>query len=260
MLRILVVDNNIELCSVLTEFFDSQPDMESAGQAHDGEEALIKLEELKPDVMILDITMPHLDGVGVLERLQSSGFEPRPRIIVLTAFSRDELVSRLTDLGVDYFIVKPFNLTMLADRVRQLSTEESSQLAPCNIGKSQERAKYQAKKQNETKEQIIIKLLHDMGVPPHFKGFVYLRDAVIFCENRGYVGGALTKEIYPSLANRYNATTGGVEAAIRNAVVAAWENGNREYISKLCGSHRGGRVPTNSLIIAKLAEEAGSIA
>ncbi len=252
MMRILVVDNNVELCSILAEFFDSQSDMETAGVAYDGEEALVKLTELEPDVMILDITMPHLDGIGVLERMAAMQLSNRPRIIVLTAFSRDELLSRLTELGVDYFVVKPFNLSMLADRIREFARERSD--SGVREGGYQDLSKYQ-RFPRESAEKRIVKILHEMGIPPHFKGFTYLRDAALMCQSRGYVGGALTKEIYPALASKYNATIGGVEAAIRNAVVAAWENGNTEYISELCGTHRGSRVPTNSLIIAKLAEE-----
>lgn len=254
-MRILVVDNNVELCSVLTEFFDSQPDMETAGVAYDGEEALTKLEETQPDVMILDITMPHLDGIGVLERMQGIQLKTRPYIIVLTAFSRDELVTRLTELGVDFFVVKPFNLAMLAERVRQFTKDVGHPVELNGTSYGQDLSMYHQQEKNENMEKRIIKMLHEMGVPPHFKGFTYLRDAVVMCQSRGYVGGGLTKEIYPTLATKYNATIGGVEAAIRNAVVTAWENGNTEYISGLCGSHREGKVPTNSLIIAKLAEE-----
>lgn len=256
-MRILVVDNNVELCSILTEFFDSQPDMETAGVAYDGEEALTKLQETQPDVMILDITMPHLDGIGVLERMQTIHLETRPYIIVLTAFSRDELVTRLTELGVDFFVVKPFNLSMLAERVRQFAQEIGKPIEVNSVSNisGQELLSPVRQESNESMEKRINKMLHEMGVPPHFKGFTYLRDAVILCQSRGYVGGALTKEIYPSLASKYNATIGGVEAAIRNAVVTAWETGNTDFISGLCGSHRGEKVPTNSLIIAKLAEE-----
>ncbi len=263
-MRVLVVDNNVELCRVLTEFFDSQPDMESVGEAYDGEQALTKIKTLSPDVVILDITMPHLDGVGVVERLNSMKLDTKPRIIVLTAFGKDDLITRLTRLGVDYFVIKPFNLTMLADRVRQftknfISTGERSagnheQSFDSTPLVNQDRSDSLLPGKNN-REQRVVKLLHEMGIPPHFKGFTYLRDAVILCENDGYVGGVLTKELYPALATKYKTTVGGVEAAIRNAVIAAWDNGNTDFIRQLCGTHRGNRVPTNSLIIAKLAEE-----
>lgn len=190
MMRILVVDNNVELCSILAEFFDSQPDMETVGVAYDGEEALVKLTELRPDVMILDITMPHLDGIGVLERMETMDLDPRPRIIVLTAFSRDELLSRLTELGVDYFIVKPFSLALLAERIREFTQEGPETGREIS---HQDHGKYH-RPVRELPEKRIVKLLHEMGIPPHFKGFTYLRDAVLMCQSRGYVGEPLPKK------------------------------------------------------------------
>jgi two-component system response regulator (stage 0 sporulation protein A) len=104
-MRILVVDNNVELCRILREYFATQEDLTMVGEAHDGEQALALIGELAPDVVILDITMPHLDGIGVLERLDSLSLARRPRIIVLTAFGRDDLIARFTELGVDYFML-----------------------------------------------------------------------------------------------------------------------------------------------------------
>lgn len=245
-MRILIVDNNVELCQVLREFFDAQEDLTVVGEAHDGERALVLIEDLEPDVVLLDITMPYLDGLGVLERIDTLKISKRPRIIVLTAFGKDDLISRMTELGVDYFILKPFQLQVLADRVRQFSC--------CTEMVEGTRSK--ASPINKTNTELTItKLLHKMGVPPHYKGFAYLRESVLMCVDQGYMGGGLTKEMYPALAQKYATTAGGVEAAIRNAVIAAWENGNTEYIRELCGPHWADRIPTNSLIIAKLVEE-----
>lgn len=246
-MRILVVDNNVELCQILREFFNAQDDLEVVGEAYDGEQALALIAELEPDVVILDVTMPHLDGIGVLERLDSLELSRRPRIIVLTAFGRDDLIARFTELGVDYFMLKPFNIKVLADRVRQFSR--------CTVPIGHiETAAVQASPVGSA-ESTTTRILHKLGVPPHYKGFAYLREAVLMCASSGYLSGALTKELYPALAERYSTTPGGVEAAIRNAIIAAWENGNQEAIKELCGHHNGDRVPTNSLVIAKLAEE-----
>ncbi|NLJ80580.1 MAG: sporulation transcription factor Spo0A [Firmicutes bacterium] len=245
-MRILIVDNNVELCQVLQEYLNNQQDLEVVDLAHDGEQALIAIQSLEPDIVLLDITMPFLDGLGVLERLKNLNFAKKPRIIVITAFSNDSLLSRLTAFGVDYFILKPFRLEILADRIRQFSTEEESltdfeNFLPSKSGKS--------------KEHIVTRLLHKMGVPPHYKGFSYLREAVLMCGGEGYLGGGLTKEMYPALAEKYKTTSGGVEAAIRNAVISAWEHGNKEYIKNLCDPYCTEKTPTNSLIIAKIAEE-----
>lgn len=248
---ILVVDNNIELCQVLKDFFETQPDLDVVGEAHDGEEALKKIAKLTPDLIILDITMPHLDGLGVLEKMHSLNLQRRPRIIVLTAFGRDDLITRMTDLGVDYFIMKPFNLMVLAERIRQFANDS-------DIGVEhgmETNHHHHMMPSTDNKEQRITRILHEMGIPPHLKGFTYLRDAVNMYLANGHLAGGLTKELYPTLANRYDTTAGGVEAAIRNAVIAAWEHGNTEYITEMIGTHRANKVPTNSLIIAKLAEE-----
>jgi len=250
-MRILVVDNNVELCQILREYFSTQEDLNMVGEAYDGEQALALIAELEPDVVVLDITMPHLDGIGVLERLDALGLKRRPRIIVLTAFGRDDLVARLTELGVDYFMLKPFSLNVLADRIRQF--------AQLRVPNGQAEAAAAQASSTTSLERAVTMLLHRLGVPPHYKGFSYLREAVLMCAATGYVSGALTKELYPALAKKNATTPGGVEAAIRNAIIAAWENGNREGIKELCGSRQSERVPTNSLFIAKLAEEAHAL-
>lgn len=245
---ILVVDNNLELCHQLVLFFNNQPDLNVVGEAHDGEEALLKIEELMPDLVILDLTMPHLDGLGVLERLRGLNLPKRPRIIVLTAFGKDELLTRLTHLGVDYFIVKPFNIHVLAERVRQFAnTEEIDGASP--------RTKSMKIAPRDTLEQRVARELKKMGLSVHLKGYTYLREAVVLYLANGSIAGGLTKIVYPGLASRYQSTVSGVEAAIRNAVLAAWENGNSEYISEFVGAYQADKVPTNSVIIAKLAEE-----
>ena len=135
------------------------------GEAHDGEQALHD-QELEPDVVILDVTMPHLDGIGVLERLDSLGLKRRPRIIVLTAFGRDDLIARFTELGVDYFMLKPFSLEVLADRVRQFTQ------ARITIGQAETAAVSVHANSGVNINAHLTRLLHKLGVPPHYKGFL----------------------------------------------------------------------------------------
>lgn len=245
-MHILVVDNNVELCRALQDYFETQDDIDVVGVAYDGEEALEKIERLQPDVILLDITMPYLDGLGVMERLGSPKIEKKPKVVAMTAFSTDTLLTRLMSLGVDYFVVKPFRLEILAQRLREFTQDgkgmkvlEAASTLDVHLGI----------------EQRVTKLLHAMGVPPHYKGFSYLKEAVLMCTDDGYISGALTKDIYPKLATKYHSSPSGVEAAIRNAVVAAWEHGNTDYIRELCQPYCGERMPTNALIIAKIAEK-----
>lgn len=266
MIRVLVADNNIELVETLEAYLNGLPDMEVVGRAYDGEEALAKTERLSPDVVILDITMPHLDGLAVMERLRhmdgvatsDSGRLIRPAVIVLTAFGREDVIQRFTELGAQYFIVKPFDLDLLAQRIREFGTAQESAAHDDGAGPAASRPVRGGEwvAQGLDAEAAITGLLHQVGVPAHFKGYIYLRDAVLMVvrENR-MLGGSLTKEIYPRLADKYGTTAGGVEAAIRNAIMAAWEHGNRELLKALTGlGNREDRLPTNSLMIAKLAD------
>lgn len=251
MIRILIADNNVELCETLREIFDAQPDMKVAGVAYDGEQALEHIRALTPDVVILDITMPHLDGMAVLERLSFGNLECEPCVIVLTALWKDDIVQRLTELGAHYFIVKPFDLGVLVERVRQFASSET------NLVTRETRDNYRQSSAVE-EETHVTRLLHEMGIPPHFKGYRYLREAVLMVlRDDDILGGALTTKLYPSLARKYGTTPGGVEAAIRNSVVASWESGNREFIARITGSAGTMRktFPTNSVVIAKLADE-----
>ncbi|NLA58254.1 MAG: sporulation transcription factor Spo0A [Firmicutes bacterium] len=257
MLRILIADNNVGLCETLNAFLERQEGMQVVGIAHDGEETLQLIEEREPDVVLLDITMPHLDGLGVMERLSQLNLAKKPKIIVLTAFGREDIIRRFTDLGADYFVVKPFDLNVLADRIRQFAGEVSDESI---LGEAEAEVTPQSSRTALRSaincEAQVTELLHKIGIPAHFKGYNYLRDAVmVVMEEDGVFGGSLTKELYPRLAEKYNTTPGGVEAAIRNAVITAWEHGNRAYLEELTGRTSKGRFPTNSLIIAKLADQ-----
>ena len=249
-MRILIVDNNVELCHVLQTYLDGEDDLKVVGIAYDGEEALTQIKSLEPDVVLLDITMPHLDGLGVLERLPALDLKRRPKIVAITAFSTDGLLAHLMTLGADFFLVKPFKLEILAQRLRQFARTDAKMAALEGASTSEARL---------TADQRVTRLLHTMGVPPHYKGFSYLKEAVLMYGEEGYFGGGLTKELYPTLAKKHHTTASGVEAAIRNAVVAAWEHGNREFIRKLCEPYCRDRMPTNSLIIAKIAEDGRAI-
>lgn len=245
-MRVLVVDNNVELCKVLEDYFDTQLDLDVVGMAHDGEEAMSLIQSLEPDVVLLDITMPYLDGLGVMERLQTLGLKKRPKVVVITAFGTDNLLARLMSLGADYFMIKPFQLEILAQRLREFAATSKEVVALEGAAALDTRT---------SADQTVLRLLHDMGVPPHYKGFSYLKDAVLMYTDEGYFAGGLTKEIYPALAKKYRTTASGVEAAIRNAIVAAWEHGNTGFIRRLCDPYCEERMPTNSLLIAKIAEE-----
>jgi two-component system response regulator (stage 0 sporulation protein A) len=262
--RVLIADNNAELCDMLTDFIDSQGDMNVVAAVADGEAALEALGRLAVDVVILDVAMPRLDGIAVLERLRELQLSPRPRVIVLTALGRDDIMHRLTNLGADYYVVKPIDLEVLAQRIRQFGFDEAS--APqvdeprttVVSSPSPKQPAVAGRKGASTKELQITELLHRLGVPAHMKGYLYLRDAVqMVLEDDRLLAGGLTKRLYPMVAEKYQSSAGGVEAAIRNALTAWWERGNRELFDTLTGRNgtRRVKIPTNSAMIAELADQ-----
>ena len=264
-LRLLIADNNVELCDVLSRFFSRQADVEVVGVAYDGEQALSLIREHEPDVVILDITMPLLDGLAVLERLPELNLGHRPHIIVLTAFGREDLMTKMTQLGADYYIVKPFDLEVLATRVRQFSGIEEPMVREGGVESAPTTSTSVAAERHAASGYkgrdlvgMVTDTIHQMGVPAHFKGYNYLRDAVLLVlQEETMLGGNLTKVLYPRIAGKYGTSTGGVEAAIRNAIITAWQNGNPEYISTIVGKSAistKGRFPSNSLMIAKIAD------
>lgn len=255
MIEVLIADNNIQLCAVLSEYLNGQDGIEVVGCAYDGEEALEMISKTEPHVVLLDITMPRQDGMAVLERLHEMNLRRRPRVIVLTALARDDIAKRFTEMGADYFMLKPFDMELLADRIRQFGRLRQSAPEPVPLPVAVQDT---ARGGGTDLETTITALLHEMGMPAHFKGYQYLREAVIMtATGPEMAGGSLSKEVYPRLAAKYNATPGGVEAAIRNGLIACWEKGNREFLEQLAGRSqrvRDGRFPTNSMIIAKLAD------
>lgn len=259
-IEVLIADNNIQLCAVVTEYLNSQGDIEVVGCAYDGEEALDMIGKTEPDVVVLDITMPRQDGMAVLEQMADVAPERRPRVIVLTALARDDIAKRFTEMGADYFMLKPFDLEMLAERIRQFGAERTGEepAEPASVPAVVSAMQPSFPAEEADMQSKITSLLHEMGMPAHFKGYHYLREAVLMAASGPETaGGSLSKEVYPALAEKYNATPGGVEAAIRNGLIACWEKGNREFLEQLAGQSqrvREGRFPTNSMIIAKLAD------
>lgn len=253
-LRVLIVDNNADLCQQLEEYLAQSPDIEPCGVAYDGEMALELIQELEPDVVLLDLTMPKLDGIGVMEGLSNLDLDTYPDVIVLTAFARDEMVERMTELGAKYFIVKPINLSILAERIRQFGASDNSNQMGGRLPNSTASPLGTIRRS----EAMLTDLLHQIGLPSHFKGHVYLREAVLMVMDNPALLGGLTKQVYPVIAERHSTTPSGVESAIRNALVTAWNRGNREFLVTLMGIHMTNngeaQMPTNSVLIAKLAD------
>jgi two-component system, response regulator, stage 0 sporulation protein A len=251
-IKVCVVDDNRELVNLLEEYIDSQEDMEVAGIAHNGQECLEVLENTEPDVLILDIIMPHLDGLAVLERLRESK-QQLPNVIMLTAFGQEDVTKKAVELGASYFILKPFDMEHLANNIRQVSGKAASVLRkPANSGYRQ-----QTESKPKNLDASITSIIHEIGVPAHIKGYMYLREAISMVYNDIELLGSITKVLYPDIAKKYNTTASRVERAIRHAIEVAWSRGNIESISSLFGYtvSMTKAKPTNSEFIAMVADK-----
>ncbi|MDD2234184.1 MAG: sporulation transcription factor Spo0A [Desulfitobacteriaceae bacterium] len=257
-IRVLLADDNREFIEVLKEYIQSQLDMEIVGIAYHGNEALEMIFSETPDIVVLDIIMPHLDGLGVLEKIQYE--EHKPRVIILSAFGQETMTQRAVNLGADYYILKPFDLNILGKRIRQLYNEDG--LSGINIkpteGTSPGISNYSPPPAAEKSLEIeVTRMIHQMGVPAHVKGYQYLRDSIINVVKDVSLLGAVTKELYPMIAEKYETTPSRVERAIRHAIELAWDRGNIEFMNKFFGYtinvERG--KPTNSEFIAMVADK-----
>lgn len=248
-IKIVLVDDNKEFCELVKEYLDQQEDMRVVGVAYNGIEGLELIKEHQPDVVILDIIMPHLDGIGVLEELNRQGTVQNQKIIMLTAFGHEEVTQRVVELGASYYIMKPFDLEKLVDRIGQL-------MNPAQSATNFVSGVALAPKKKDVSIRIT-EIMHQIGVPAHIKGYLYLREAIEMVTKEVELLGAITKELYPMVAKKFNTTPSRVERAIRHAIEVSWERGNAKAINNIFGhsvTTESGK-PTNSQFIAKIADK-----
>ncbi|EHQ88119.1 sporulation transcription factor Spo0A [Desulfosporosinus youngiae] len=281
-IRVLLADDNREFVEVVKEYIERQEDMSLVGVAYHGNEALDLISREEPHVVLLDIIMPHLDGLGVLEKLQNAPL--RPKIIILTAFGQESMTQRAVSLGANYYILKPFDLDILGKRIRQLQDDFSNSInIASNVHTASNRNTLSNSNANLTNngnagsstslnsqipnsilppssknlEVEVTRMIHQMGVPAHVKGYQYLRDAIVNVVTDVSLLGAVTKELYPMIAAKYQTTPSRVERAIRHAIELAWDRGNVDFMNRFFGYtinvDRG--KPTNSEFVAMVADK-----
>lgn len=257
-ISVVIADDNKEFCNILNDYLLNQRDIIVIGVAKDGIEALKLIEEKKPDLVVLDIIMPHLDGLGVLERLNTINMDPMPRVIVLSAVGQDKITQRAITLGADYYVVKPFDMDVFTKRIRQMFNNIISSDQVKKTISLIETEEIKVKKSEPLDlESEITNIIHEIGVPAHIKGYMYLREAISMVVNDVELLSAVTKELYPSIAKKFNTTASRVERAIRHAIEVAWSRGQVETINRIFGYtiHNGKGKPTNSEFIAMVADK-----
>jgi len=251
--KIIIADDNRDLCQMLQNYLQSQVDLRIVGVANDGLEAVDLIQTQKPDLVILDLVMPNLDGLEVLERLNAESGMTRPKIIMLTAFGQESLTHQAMSLGVDYFLLKPFGLDSLSKRIHSL-TQDTLYVHP----KSSSPASPSVKKStNHNLASEITTLMHEIGIPAHVKGYQYIREAILMVVEDDSLLDAVTKELYAGIATKYDTASSRVERGIRHAIEIAWERGNEDTLEQIFGDaiNIHCQKPTNSGFISILADK-----
>lgn len=248
---VCLTDDNQELIRLVQEYVKTQEDIEVVGTAKNGQECLEMLKTVTPDVLLLDIIMPHLDGLGVLEEIQTNQDLPKPAVIMLTAFGQEDVTKKAVELGASYFVLKPFDMANLVSQIRQVAGKRQTESV---FSYSSPYRSYAAKPFDLNAS--ITGIIHEIGVPAHIKGYMYLREAISMVYNDIELLGSITKVLYPDIAKKYKTTSSRVERAIRHAIEVAWSRGNIEAISKLFGYtvSVSKAKPTNSEFIALIAD------
>ncbi|MDD3853550.1 MAG: sporulation transcription factor Spo0A, partial [Syntrophomonadaceae bacterium] len=221
-IRILIADDNREFCGILRDYFSNDKDFDIVDVCMNGMEALEILQKDEVDVLILDLIMPYMDGIGVLEKLNELNLPRRPKIIILTAFGQENITQKAVQLGADYYILKPFNLPVLGERVRQVAYNNTAKVESRGTVTNFTITSSSSPKNLEVE---VTKVIHEIGVPAHVKGYQYLRDAIMLVVGEINYLGAVTKELYPTIAQKYDTTPSRVERAIRHAIELAWDRG-----------------------------------
>ncbi len=242
--RLLVIDDNRSLVDMITEYFSDHADINVVLEAYDGAEGIRIIESKKEeyDIILLDLIMPNKDGIAVLEYMQSKGIDKK--VIVLTSYNTQEMIRKVSEMGVNYFILKPFELNDLEKRIKEVATG----------------LKYEGKSldlyQNNLQKSIT-NTLHELGVPSHIKGYQYIREGITLVYDRPELVGGITKELYPEIAHKYNTTVSRVERAIRHAIEVSWNRGNWELMEEIFGHSVDidKAKPTNSEFIVTVADK-----
>lgn len=254
-----VVDDNKDFCDVVTDYLKKQSNMEIVFTAYDGMEAMSLIKGGScPDVLILDLIMPHLDGFGVLEALNNEELEKYPRVIMTSAVGQDSMIQKAIRLGAQYYLVKPVNMSMLIKRINQMQEAENEYFV-CERSQGNLRKSLVLKDSlmNNDLEVDITNLIHEIGIPAHIKGYQYIRDAITLAVSNMDLISAVTKELYPTVAAMNGTTPSRVERAIRHAIELSWNRGKLETLNSLFGytvqNDKG--KPTNSEFIAIIADK-----
>lgn len=250
-IRVAIADDNERILELLGEIVSSDSELNLVGKANNGEDMCNIIREKEPDVVLLDLIMPKMDGLSVMESVnRDQTLRKHPSFIVVTAVGQERITEDAFNKGAHYYVMKPFNNDIILSYIK--SANKSSTRA---LFKSMD-AQPVKEAQEVSLETRVTDMIHEIGIPAHIKGYHYLRDAIIMAVEDMDVLNAVTKVLYPTVAKMHQTTSSRVERAIRHAIEVAWSRGKLDTLDSLFGYtvSNGKGKPTNSEFIALIAD------
>ncbi len=246
-IKLLLADGSQTLLELLGEKLGRMPDMEITARTDDGAKVLCAVAEHQPDILVMDLILPRCDGFMVLEQLAQMDESCRPKVLVLTSLSRDDFILRALKLGAAYYMVKPFDIQLLCDRIRDISS----------AGETVIQDGHALNESSSAADEQLTNLFLTLGIPANIKGYQYLREAVLMVLSDRSLTGRITKELYPGVAKRFGATPSKVERAMRHAIEVAWNRGRLDTVNRMYGHRLFEKQdrPSNSEFISCIAEK-----
>lgn len=242
---VVVADGNTEFRNSLTAGLKKHG-IDVIAEAQDGQDAYTKIGRYKPKVVVADLYLTKMDGVRLIREVRRQMGENAPSFVTTTSFGDDPLIGESLEAGASYCMVKPLDTAMLAERINRLVNSVTKK----RFGLPQ------SVKESLDMEAQVTKMIHQIGVPAHIKGYQYLRSAIMMVINEPSMINSVTKALYPDVAKQYGTTSSRVERAIRHAIEVAWDRGDVEVLNSFFGytvqNSRG--KPTNSEFIAMIAD------
>ena len=262
--NVVIVDDNPMILNTLDEVISSEAGLSVIGRADNGKDAIDMLKDTQPDVVLLDLVMPQMDGITVVENIKKkTSMLKNPAFIILSAVGGEQMTEEAFQAGANYFLMKPFDKDILVNKIRRIGKRPVRPVpgkvleAPLKAATPEEAAMNREEYMKEHLETDITKMLHELGIPAHIKGYQYLRDAISMVVRDREMMEAVTKILYPEIAKKNYTSSSRVERAIRHAIEVAWGRGSLEVIDELFGYtiSTGKGKPTNSEFIALIADK-----
>ncbi len=256
-LNVAIADDNPQTLCLLQDIVEGERGFHVVGKADNGEDAYAMIVETNPDIVLLDVIMPGMDGISVMERVkQNVSSDKVPSFIMVTAAGSENVTTDAFSMGASYYVMKPNNREIVVDKMRRARMHQNPDSSFQEAKKVRPYIDKEAYMEQNL-ENDVTHILHEIGIPAHIKGYQYLRDAITMSVKDHEMLASVTKILYPTIGKRHQTTPSRVERAIRHAIEVAWSRGRMDTINELFGYtvSNGKGKPTNSEFIALIADK-----